>query len=62
MNHIVYQCAYIPVVIPSKSMTAICASPFAVMSPMLSDERAKDLYLRMQSYKKYMKIYKYVNE
>lgn len=30
---------------PSRSITAVCASPFAVMSPMLSELWEKDLYL-----------------
>lgn len=30
---------------PSRSMTAVCASPFAVMSPMLSELCENDLYL-----------------
>ena len=36
---------HIPENIPSRSMTAICASPFAVMSPILSDVRENDLYI-----------------
>ena len=47
----VCHCTYVPVVIPSKSITAICASPLAVMSPMLSEDRAKDLYLKKKSYR-----------
>ena len=34
-----------PMTMPSRSITAICASPFAVMSPMLSDFVENDLYL-----------------
>lgn len=32
-----------PITRPSRSITAICASPFAVMSPMLSVSLEKDL-------------------
>lgn len=36
-----------PQSIPNRSMTAICASPFAVISPILSDPRENDLYLHI---------------